>query len=268
MSDPLVIVEKKGRIATLTLNNPGQRNALSFALVDELFEAVQTIKGDPDVGAVVLTGAGKAFSSGGDLRSMVPPSGSGSGSAGEDQEIADQLKSYYLKNLSVMEIPAFTIAAINGHAIGAGCTLALACDMRIASNHAKLGLGFVRIGLHPGMGTTFFVPRLVGTARAYELLVTGEPITGEEAARIGLVNRAVEPEQVLDTALDLADKIARGPTIPLRRLKNAVGNSHARSLAETLDFEALAQVECSKTEDLREGIKAMLERREPRFQGR
>jgi 2-(1,2-epoxy-1,2-dihydrophenyl)acetyl-CoA isomerase len=118
------------------------------------------------------------------------------------------------------------------------------------------------------MGTTFFLPRLVGTARAYELLLTGEPISGEEAARIGLVNRAVEPEDVLAAALELAHKIASGPAIPIRRLKDSVGNSHARDLAETLDFEARMQVECSKTTDLKEGIAAFLERREPRFEGR
>ncbi len=266
MSAPLVVVEKKDRIATLTLNNPRQRNALSFALVDELSEAVEKLKTDPDVLAVVLTGAGKGFSSGGDLTSMMPPQGQGG--AASDEEIARHIKSFYAKNLSVMDLPMCTIAAINGHAIGAGCTLALACDMRIASTKAKLGLGFVKIGLHPGMGTTFFLPRLVGTARAYELLLTGEPITGEEAARIGLVNRAVEPEGVLDAALELAGKIAAGPAVPIRRLKDSVGNSHARELAETLDLEARAQVECSKTKDLKEGITAFLEKREPRFEGR
>jgi enoyl-CoA hydratase/carnithine racemase len=266
MSAPLVVLEQKDRIATLTLNNPKQRNALSFALVEELSEAVEKIKADPELLAVILTGAGKGFSSGGDVGSMIPPQGQAG--AVSDEEIASRIKSYYLKNLSVMDIPAFTIAAINGHAIGAGCTLALACDMRIASTRAKLGLGFVKIGLHPGMGTTFFLPRLVGTARAYELLLTGEPITGEEAARIGLVNRAVEPERVLEEARELAGKLASGPAVALRRMKDSVGNSRARGLAETLDLEARAQVECSKTEDLKEGITAFLEKRAPRFEGR
>jgi enoyl-CoA hydratase len=266
MSAALVHVEKKDRIATLTLDNPSQRNALSFALVDQLSEAVAELKTDSDVLAVVLTGAGKGFSSGGDLTSMMPPRGQGG--AVSDAGIAAHIKSFYLKNLSLMDLPMCTIAAINGHAIGAGCTLALACDMRIASTKAKLGLGFLKIGLHPGMGTTYFLPRLVGIARAYELLLTGEPVTGEEAARIGLVNRAVEPEDVLEAALALAGKIASGPTIPIRRLKDSVGSSGARELAETLDLEARAQVECSKTRDLKEGITAFLERREPRFEGR
>jgi enoyl-CoA hydratase len=266
VSGPLVAVEKQDRVATLTLDNPHQRNALSFELVDELAEALGELKADSDLVAVVLTGAGKVFSSGGDLKSMVPPQG-GEGGVG-DEQIADYIKSYYLKNLSIMDLPMCTIAAINGHAIGAGCTLALACDMRIASTQAKLGMGFVKIGLHPGMGTTYFLPRLVGTARAYELLLTGEPISGEEAARIGMVNRAVEPEGVLEAALELAHQIARGPAIPLRRLKESVGGSHTRELAETLQLEAQMQVECSKTSDLKEGITAFLERRQPRFEGR
>ena len=266
MSGPLVVVEKKDRVATLTIDNPSQRNALSFEVVDELAEALRDLKADSDLLAVVLTGAGKVFSSGGDLKSMVPPQGGEGGVS--DEEIADYIKSYYRKNLSILDLPMCTIAAINGHAIGAGCTLALACDMRIASTEAKLGMGFVKIGLHPGMGTTFFLPRLVGTARAYELLLTGEPISGEEAARIGMVNRAVEPEDVLDAALELAHKIARGPAIPIRRLKDSVGNSHARDLEETLHLEARMQVECSKTKDLKEGITAFLERRQPSFEGR
>ena len=262
MSVPLVIVEKQNRIVTLTINNPSQRNALSFALVDELYAAVQDIKSDPEVLAVILTGAGKGFSSGGDVSSMIPPQGI------SETEMADYIKTYYLKNLSVMDIPAVTIAAINGHATGAGFTLSLACDMRIVSKTAKLGLSFVKIGLHPGMGTTYFVPRLVGIARAYELLLTGDMISGEEAAQMGLVNRAVEPEQVMDAARELAEKIARGPAVPIRKMKDSIGNTFGRSLAETMDLESKAQVECSKTEDLKEGITAFLEKRKPLFKGR
>lgn len=262
MAEPLVLVEKDGRVTTLTINNPDKRNALSFELVDELAAAVEGIKSDPEVLCVIITGAGKGFSSGGDVKSMVPPEGVG------EKDMADFIKSYYLKNLSIMDIPVPTIGAINGHAIGAGCTLALACDLRVASKSAKLGLGFVKIGLHPGMGTTFFVPRLVGMARAYELLLTGEPVSGEEAARIGLVNRAVEPDQVMERARELAQKIAKGPRVPIRRMKESIGGSYNRSLAETLDLEAGFQVECSKTEDLMEGIKAFIERRDPEFKGK
>jgi len=262
MGDPLVLVEKDKGVTTLFINNPDRRNALSFELVDELKAAVEDIKADPETLCVILTGAGKGFSSGGDVKSMVPPEGMA------DSDMADFIKGYYLKNLSVMDIPVPTIAAINGHAIGAGCTLALACDMRIASKKAKLGLGFLKIGLHPGMGTTFFVPRIVGSAKAYELLLTAEPITGEEAERIGLINYAVEPEEVMDKARELAGKISKGPAIPIRALKKSLAGSPTRTLDETLDMEAGYQVECAKTEDMMEGIKAFIERREPVFQGK
>ncbi len=263
MNEPLVIVEKQDRIVTLTLNNPAQRNALSFELVDELYTAVQEVKADPEVLAVILTGAGKGFSSGGDVSRMVPREGM------DDAEAAGFIKDYYLKNLAVMDIPAFTIAAINGHAIGAGCTLSLACDMRIISKAAKLGLSFVKIGLHPGMGTTYFLPRLIGMAKAYELLLSGDVVNGEEAARIGLVNRVVaEPQQVMPAARELAAKIASGPAVALRKMKDSIGNTFERSLDETMDLESRAQVECAKTEDLKEGITAFLEKREPRFQGK
>ncbi|MCP4757316.1 MAG: hypothetical protein GY866_41165 [Proteobacteria bacterium] len=173
-----------------------------------------------------------------------------------------------MKHLELMDLPAFTIAAINGHAVGAGCAFPLACDMRVISKTAKLGMSFVKIGLHPGMGTTHFLPRLVGMAKAYELLLTGDMITGEEAARIGLVNYAVEPEQVMEKALELAEKIANGPAVPLRRMKDTIGNSLNRDLKEAMDLESKAQVECMGTEDLREGITAFLEKRAPLFKGK
>jgi len=261
MAGSLILKQRQDRIVTLTLNNPDRRNALSMDLVDELISAVDELKADNEIRAVILTGSGKVFSSGGDITSMMPQSGEGI----SDEALIKHIKDYYLKNLSVMDIPVPTIAAINGHAIGAGCTIALACDMRIASKNAKLGLGFVKIGLHPGMGTTYFLPRLIGTARAYELLLTGELITGEEAAQIGLVNRAVEPDQVMESALELAGKISRGPDLPIRKMKLSIGKSLTRNLEETLDLESQIQFECSKTDDLIEGITAFIERRDPFF---
>ncbi len=261
MTEPLVLKEKQGRITVLTLNNPDRRNALSMELVDELYAAVQEIKNDEEVLSVVITGAGKAFSSGGDLKGMMPSRGEGM----EEDDIVGGIKDFYKKNLSIMDIPVPTIAAINGHAIGAGCTIALACDMRIASKSAKLALAFVNIGLHPGMGTTYFLPRLVGSAMAYELLMTGSVVTGEEAEKVGLVNHAVEQDQLMASAMSLAEKIAKGPRVPIRQLKNSVRDSFSRNLMEAIDNEARCQLACTKTEDLTEGITAMLERREPKF---
>ncbi|KPJ48634.1 MAG: hypothetical protein AMJ38_04905 [Dehalococcoidia bacterium DG_22] len=262
MSEPKVLLAREDGVATLTLNSPADRNALSAELVGELARAVDEVRGDEQTRVLVITGSGKAFSSGGDIKSMMPPQGVSL------EAMKEAIKEYYRKTLSFLELPIPTIAAINGHAIGAGCTLTLACDMRVASRQAKLGLGFVRLGLHPGMGTTYFLPRLVGTARAYELLLTGDVISGEEAERLGLVNRAVEPEELEAATRELALKVARGPAIAIRMLKTALRQSPLVDLAAALDYEAAAQAFCSQTEDLREGIKAFLEKRDPQFRGR
>ncbi len=262
MSEPKILLAREDGIATITLNSPANRNALSAELIEELAAAVNEIKGDGQTRVVVITGSGKAFSSGGDIKSMVAPPGMGL------EEMKGLLKQYYLKTHSLLELPIPTIASINGHAIGAGCTLALACDMRIASRQAKLGLGFLRLGLHPGMGTTYFLPRLAGTAKAFELLLTGDVITGEEAERLGLVNRAVDEKELEAATRQLALKVARGPAVAIRMLKTALRHSPLLDLPAALDYETSAQAICSQTEDLREGIKAFLEKRDPQFTGR
>lgn len=273
MSEPLVIVEKQDRIVTLTLNNQAQRNALSYELVDELAAAYEDIKADPDVLVVIITGGGKGFSSGADLRAMLPPAeqGAAQGVIGGKEgapKVSDVIRDYYHKNLSIRDLPVYTIAAINGAAVGAGCTLALACDMRIAADDAKLTMGFIKIGLHPGMATTYLLPRIVGEPKALELLATAEPVLGKEAERIGLVNKSVPAEDLMEEARNLAKKIASGPAVPLRRLKQAIRGSAERDIPQTLDFEIAAQDECWATEDLKEGITAMLERRDPQFKGK
>lgn len=262
MNEAKVLLTREGGIATLTLNSPTDRNALSAQLVAELAQAVDHVKVDGEARVLVITGAGKSFSSGGDVKSMMAAPGIGL------EGLKEAIKGYYRKALSFLDLPIPTIASINGHAIGAGCTLALACDLRIASREAKLGLGFLRLGLHPGMGTTYFLPRLVGTARAFELLLTGEVISGEEAERMGLVNRAVAPEELEAATRELALKVAQGPAIAIRMLKTALRQSPLVDLAAALDYEAAAQTFCSQTEDLREGVKAFLEKREPQFTGR
>jgi len=262
LKEPLVIVRRQKQIVTLTLNNPEQRNRLSLPLVESFEKAIKGLKADPKIRAVILTGTGSTFSSGGDVNIM------SASPEVKDRDIAESLKRFYRKILSILDLPAYTIAAINGQAIGSGCTLALFCDMRIASSKAKLGFGYINIGLHPGMGTTYFLPRQIGLAKAYELLVTGRSISGLEAARIGLVNRAVKAEKVMDEAFALAERIADGPIAPLRRLKVILNQSFQQNLKKIIDLEARAQVECFRTQDLKEGITAFLERREPQFKGK
>jgi enoyl-CoA hydratase len=178
------------------------------------------------------------------------------------------MERFYRLYLSVRDLPFPTVAAIGGPAIGAGLCVALGCDVRVAARDAKLGLNFVRLGIHPGMGATFALPRLVGPALAAELLFTGRAVDGAEAERIGLVNRAVERAEVLPTALALAREIAASAPLAVRRTKQALARSEHASLDEQLRFEAEQQSYDYESADLREGLAAVRERRPPRFEGR
>jgi enoyl-CoA hydratase len=217
---------------------------------------------------VVLTGAGEAFSAGGDLGMIEEKARRGATRPGlARREIRDEMRGFYGLFLALRELSCPTIAAINGHAIGAGLCVALACDLRIASRTAKLGLNFTRLGLHPGMGATWTLPRLVGTAPAAELLFTGRLISGEEAAALGMVNRAVAPERVLGDTLELAREVAGSAPIAVAGVKRALARSAAATLDDQLAFEASEQARCFESRDVHEGLAAARERRSPRFTG-
>jgi enoyl-CoA hydratase len=174
---------------------------------------------------------------------------------------------FYGLFLSVRELACPTIAAIQGPAIGAGLAVALACDLRVAAQDAKLGLNFVRLGIHPGMGSSWTLPRLVGPAHAADLLLTGRLVDGAEALRIGLVNRCVAREAVLDTALAMAREIASAAPIAVRGTKQALARAVQVELADQLQFEAEQQAICYQSSDLEEGLRAAREKRLPRFEG-
>ena len=178
----------------------------------------------------------------------------------------DSMRAFYKLFLTVRDLPCPTVAAIQGAAIGAGLCVALACDLRIVAREAKLGLNFTRLGIHPGMGATWTLPRLVGPAVAAELLYTGRIFDGEEALRVGLVNRAVPREEVLKEALALAREVATSAPRAVRGVKRALARSQDATLEDQLSFEAERQAECFESSDLREGIAAVREKREPRFQ--
>ena len=192
MSEPLVLLARDGDVVTLTFNDPSHLNAMTQAMGEAFATCVTELAGDPSLRAVVLTGAGRAFSAGGDLTMIESRAAAGAANGPRGRgAIRDGMRSFYKLFLAVREIPCPTIAAVNGAAIGAGLCVALACDVRIASSEAKLGLNFTQLGLHPGMGATWTLPRLVGGARAAEILFSSRIFTGAEAATIGLVNRAV-----------------------------------------------------------------------------
>jgi 2-(1,2-epoxy-1,2-dihydrophenyl)acetyl-CoA isomerase len=259
-----LLVETADGIATLTLNRPERLNALGDSLRDDLHDALERAAQDPAVRAIVITGAGRGFCAGGDVKAMHEAH-----QAGRQRALLDRVAPSRDRTLLLMrETPQPIIAAVNGAAAGAGMNLALGCDIRIASTAAKFGQAFVRRGLHPDWGGTYFLPRLVGAAKACELIFTGDLLGAEEAYRLGLVNAVVPPEDLMPTTYALARKIAAGPPVAIRLAKRAIYRNAEADLRTSLEFETFAQNICSETEDAREGARAFVEKRAPSFQGR
>jgi enoyl-CoA hydratase len=269
MSEPLVVLERDADVAIVTFNDPERRNAMTEAMGRAISQQMKALGEIPSLRAVVLTGAGRAFSAGGDLAMIESMARKGSSNPGVEtrREIGGFMRRFYDLYLSVRSLPCPTIAAVNGAAIGAGLCIALACDARIAAREARLGLNFTRLGIHPGMGATWTLPRLVGPARAAELLFTGRILDGAEAERIGLVNRAVDAEAVLPEALEMARAMALSAPIAVRGTKRALARSLESDLAAQLDFEADQQSLCCESADLTEGLAASRAKRPPRFRG-
>jgi enoyl-CoA hydratase/carnithine racemase len=242
---------------------------MTEAMGHAIAEQMHALAGDDALRAVVLTGAGRAFSAGGDLAMIESVARKGSSSPGGEtrREISEFMRRFYDLYLSVRDLPCPTIAAVNGAAIGAGLCIALACDTRIAARDAKLGLNFTRLGIHPGMGATWNLPRIVGPAHAADLLFTGRILDGAEAERIGLVNRAVDGEAVLPEAMEMARAMALSGPFAVRGTKRALARSLDSDLVGQLDFEAHQQSLCYETADLGEGLAAAQARRPPRFRG-
>ncbi len=270
MSNELVLQERReDGVAVLTFNDPDRLNAMSEAMGQAIQDAVAALRDDSDVRAVVLTGAGRAFSAGGDLDMLVRMNEAGRADAGGPTRAnnRDFMGRFYRMYLSVRDLPVPTIAAINGAAVGAGCCVSLGCDFRIVAKEAKVGLNFNRLGIHPGMAATWTLPRLVGPAHAAELLYTGKLVDGDEAARIGLANRAVPRDTVLEDALATASLIAEGAPQAIRGSKRSLSGSDKRTLDEQLDTEAHEQSLNYETSDLAEGLSAVREKRTPKFTG-
>src|ERR1700730_2707930 len=250
-------------VATLTFNRPERMNALSTPIMEGLLHGLPRLAGDPAVRVVVLTGAGRAFCAGGDVKSMAE--------GGVQRSVAEataHLRSRMEVSRILHELPKPTIAMINGPAAGAGLAFALACDLRIAGATARLVTAFVKVGFSGDFGGSFFLTRLVGTAKARELYFTGRPVDAQEALSLGLVNRVVPDDQLGDTTMELARSLAQGPQIALSLMKRNLNCAESSGLAELLDLEAANQVLTGRTEDHREAAKAFVEKRAPVFVGR
>jgi 2-(1,2-epoxy-1,2-dihydrophenyl)acetyl-CoA isomerase len=264
MAYKCLLYDLQAGIATLTLNRPERLNALGDTLREDLYDALGRASHDPDVRVIILTGAGRGFCAGGDVKAMHEAR-----EARRERPLLEKVAPLRDKIvLTMRDAPQPIIAAVNGPAAGAGMNLALACDIRLASTAARFGETFVKRGLHVDWGGTYFLPRLVGMARACELIFTGEIIGAEEALALGIVSKVVPPEQLMPATLKLAHAIAAGPPIAIRLAKRALYHCQDVDLRAALEFETYAQNTCAETEDAREGIRAFVEKRTPRFQGR
>jgi enoyl-CoA hydratase len=266
---PLVLQSRDADIVTLRFNDPDHLNAMTRAMGEAFRERISQLAGDESIRAVVLTGEGRAFSAGGDLDMLRDQADRGAAAPGIAwRGIRDDMSTFYRLFLSIRDLPCPTIAAINGHAIGAGFCVALGCDFRYVAAEAKLGLNFTRIGVHPGMGATWILPRLVGPALAAELLYTSRTIGGEEAGRIGLANRVLPAADVVSAALETAREIASNAPLAVRAVKRALHRTENASIEDQLQFEASEQARNFESADAGEGISAIRERRPPNFGGR
>ncbi len=255
--DNLLFEKNTQGVARLVLNRPDSLNSLSGPLTKELSDAFDLIAKDEEIRAVILTGAGRGFSAGADLK----------GGTGNDP--ADWIRAYYnplIVKMGRLQKPI--IAAVNGVAAGAGFSLSLACDMRIVSEKARFISAFIRIGLVPDSGLAYFLPRLVGLGRALEITATGEEVSAAKALEYGMVNRVVAPDQLDAEALALATKLAQGPTYAIGLTKKLLGDGLERTLSEVLEMEADAQHLAGKSRDFQEGVQAFIEKRPAQFKGR
>jgi 2-(1,2-epoxy-1,2-dihydrophenyl)acetyl-CoA isomerase len=264
MSYKCLLYEVKDGVAKLTLNRPERLNALGDTLRDDLQDAITGASDDPEVRVMIVTGAGKGFCSGGDVKAMSERKESGSGRPLMEKVAPGR----DLTVLALRNSPKPVIAAVNGAAAGAGFNLALCCDIRLASTAAKFSQAFVKRGLHPDWGGTYFLPRVVGTAKACELIFTGAIIDAEEALKLGIVSAVHTPEELMPAALGLARKIAEGPPIAIRLAKRGIYHNLECDLRQALEYETFAQNICFETEDATEGIRAFVEKRAPSFRGR
>ena len=262
MNPESVLLQKADQIATVTLNQPATLNALTYDMVVRLGEILDDLARDRDVRAVLLTGAGRGFCSGANL---LGGSGEMLGSGGMGVRAAVMAMNEVLAGITEMQKP--WLAAVNGPAVGGGCSLALACDLVLAAESAYLCVGYVNVGMVLDMGCTFLLPRLVGIHKASELAFFGERIHGPEAAKMGLINRTVPDDQLLDAAREWAARLVTGPTQSIGAMKLGMRRALHGTFRDALHWEAMMLSLIAQTEDAAEGLMAFLQKRKPDFGG-
>jgi 2-(1,2-epoxy-1,2-dihydrophenyl)acetyl-CoA isomerase len=263
MSEKVILTEVRDRVATLTLHRPEKLNAVNIQLLEEAAEAVNQWSRDPEIGAIVVTGSGRAFCAGGDVSMM----------AREEDDSTLEQKIDGLRDMQeiswlLYSSPKVTIASVNGFAMGAGLGIALSCDLRIASSAAKFGTAYAKVGYGGDFGTTWLLTHYAGAPKAKELFFLADPVDAAEAHRIGLVNRVVEPHALAAETTAVASRIAQGPLTSYRYMKQNVNLAATVDFRTLLDREPETHLRCGETSDHREGVRAFLEKRAPNFSGR
>lgn len=249
-------------VATITLDRPEALNALDTATQEGLAGALDRARDDGDARAVLLTGAGRAFCAGQDLREQA-------GAPGSEADLSDTVRKHYNPIIrGITRMPKPVVAGVNGTAAGAGVSLALACDLRVLADTAKLSMAFADIGLTADSGASWSLPRLIGRARALEVLMLGEPVTAQRALELGLATSVVDAGELPAAAHDLTARLAAGPTVAYHAIRSAVDYGLEHGLAETLEREAELQAECGRTADHRNAREAFRNKETPRFEGR
>lgn len=266
MSDQPVLFDVTDKVLTITLNNPSKLNPIADNMTVPSIARLGDAVRDPDIGAIVVTGSGRAFCAGGDVSNM-----GGSDPTGQPltfEQSVDRQRERHLFPYLLHTIPKVTIAAVNGHAVGAGLGIAASCDLRFASTKAKFGTAFANVGLGGDFGTTWQLTRLLGEAKAKELFFLPDIIDATEALRIGLVNRVLPAESFLEDVRELATRIAKGPLVSYRWMKQNVNQSSVTDFMTMLEKEAVTHLRCAQTNDHSEGVSAFMEKRVADFSGR
>jgi 2-(1,2-epoxy-1,2-dihydrophenyl)acetyl-CoA isomerase len=259
-----ILVEKKNQIARITFNRPNALNAFNDKMGEEFYAALKEAEKDPETRCLIITGAGRAFSAGEDVSGLRDRSG-----GGEHPSLGDHLRKKYhpmITKIRTMEKPV--VARLNGIAAGSGASIALACDIRIASEEAGLKQAFIGVGLVPDSGSSYFLTQTLGPGRALELIMTGRTVGAKEAETLGLVTRTVPASELDKTVDEMAEKLANGPTKALGLSKRVVNQATRLELSDAMEYEAQNQDIAGKTKDHKEAVQAFLEKRQPRFSGR
>jgi enoyl-CoA hydratase/carnithine racemase len=263
-SEEVLVLERDGAVAVITLNRPSAKNAIDSELRRALRGALEGAGRDAAVRAVVLTGAGGAFCAGADLKTSMRESPAGGSGFGDLEPV---LEEYHSIIRAIVEAPKPVIAMVEGPAVGFGCDLALACDLRLVAPSAYFQEKFVRLGLMPDGGGTFWLPRLVGLARAMEMILTGEAVPAERALSFGIANRVVDAPALRAETLELAHQLALGPPLAFAHIKRAVHAGLGGTIEQSLAMEKQGQLRCLASRDCLEGVMAWIERRAPTFHG-